>query len=1003
MVNISSALNSQKLQAYHAADYADRAQQSYFSEEGEITGAWHGKLAAEMGLSGPISAEQFNRLAEGQDPNTGEQLVRHRIATEDSAAHRAGWDAAFSAPKSVSITALVGGDKRIIEAHREAVKKGLDYLERSVHARIGGNRPPERTAKWAAATFEHDTSRPVNGYSAPQLHTHAVFFNITETVDGKPHALQERHIFAAQKTATAIYQAELGYRLRQLGYELEEGQGGAREIKGYSEECLKANSSRSEQIQELAQRLQAQGLNRAEARQRAAHSTREPKARLTPEQTRAQQKALAAQFGNQHHAVIAQARAAAQRATQAMTPESAMKVATAAVSFSREKSFEREAVVSQHDVLREALRRGQDLTPPDHIEQALRAQCDRGDLLPVRAKNSQPAYTTPEMVAMEARTIRLMKGGQNQCEPFVSDLSSLDQRLGRHFEKYTADAAGQRDPARAHQLLAAVHSQKHAIRQVLTSQDKVLAFQGAAGTGKTTSLTVIRKELERQGYTVKGLAPTSRAAQQLAECGAECSTLQMRLAKPDEISQKSTAYFLDEASLASAKQVNDFLSRLGVNDRVLLIGDARQHEAVEAGRPFAQLQEHGIHTVRLDEIVRQRDQTLLHAVERLAQGQALEALEMLKAQGRVSQIASERDRLAAIAHEFLKDLQGTLVVSPDNRSRAAINDMIHQELKRTGALHHKDHTISVLTTRQDLTGADRKWANSYETGNVLRYNRGTKRVGLKQGEFATVIAIDRAQNLIVVQKRDGKVVSYSPERLHGVSVYRREQRAFAAGDRIQFTAPFKDKRIANRERGTLQAIVGDTLTVALDSGRIVSFCAREHANLDYAYAVTSHTSQGLTADRVLIHVDTAGANTRLINQRLAYVAVSRARHDAHIYTNDAASLGAALSRDISKSSSLDRDGAIAHLHGELNRARGSSGLASLIRKSAAHQRAADPKDQSAGRSASIAVPECAPAPLPSDSAEPLAAAGKLSHGYAVGEHIGRERCMEQSQEEGFGL
>lgn len=199
MVNISKALNSDKVQAYHKTDYSNTTQKSYYSQAGEVPGQWHGQLAQEMGLTGAVSSDHFKRLAEGQDPNTGEQLVRHRFGSEDAAAHRAGWDATFSAPKSVSITALVGGDERIIDAHRQAVQKGLDYLERSVHARIGGNNPAEHTGKWAAATFEHDTSRPVNGYSAPQLHTHAVFFNVTKTEDGKAHALQERHISKLKK------------------------------------------------------------------------------------------------------------------------------------------------------------------------------------------------------------------------------------------------------------------------------------------------------------------------------------------------------------------------------------------------------------------------------------------------------------------------------------------------------------------------------------------------------------------------------------------------------------------------------------------------------------------------------------------------------------------------------------------------------------------------------------------------------------------------------------
>ena len=135
----------------------------------------------------------------------------------------------------MSITALVGADDKIREAHRESVKVALDELERYIQARIGGNHPAETTGKMIAAKFEHDSARPVNGYSAPQLHTHVVIFNVTETADGKSHALQPRELYRSQQYATAIYRSELASRLKQLGYEIEHGKKGEFEITGLHE------------------------------------------------------------------------------------------------------------------------------------------------------------------------------------------------------------------------------------------------------------------------------------------------------------------------------------------------------------------------------------------------------------------------------------------------------------------------------------------------------------------------------------------------------------------------------------------------------------------------------------------------------------------------------------------------------------------------------------------------------------------------------------------------
>ena len=146
----------------------------------------------------------------------------------------------------------------------------------------------------------------------------------------------------------------------------------------------------------------------------------------------------------------------------------------------------------------------------------------------------------------------------------------------------------------------------------------------------------------------------------------------------------------------------------------------------------------------------------------------------------------------------------------------------------------------------------------------------------------------------------GEQLSYDPRRLHGVTLYREAERALSIGDRVQFTAPNRERHIANRELGTVEKIDDSgTLQLRLDSGRSVGFNIKEHPHLDYGYAVTSHSSQGQTADRVLIHVDTEHAGEKLVNRRLAYVAISRGRYDAQIYTNDRTDLAQGFERDVS--------------------------------------------------------------------------------------------------------
>jgi conjugative relaxase-like TrwC/TraI family protein len=885
VVTISKPLSASQAQAYHRSEFTS-AEQSYYMQSNQVRGEWQGKLAAQWGLTGEVTEEQFARLANGENPETGEQLIRHRDSfqynnergeTVKAMEHRAGWDATFSAPKSVSLTALVGGDARVREAHRASVRMAVDELERYVQARIGGNHPAETTGKWAAAKFEHDSARPVDGYSAPQLHTHVVFFNVTETEDGKARAVQPREVYKSQQYATAVYQSELASRLKALGYELDTGKNGAPEIRGYSKEYLEASSPRSQQIKA---HLEEQGLEGAGPAQIAAHRTRDAKVALRPEEMLAKHREVAAAYGNQAQHVVEQARG---RGVQNDRTDS-NKQAQEAVTWSRDRHMEREAVVGERELLRDALQRSMGKATLTEVKVNLHTRLRTGEF-----QRTGQSLTTREMVNLERDNVARMQAGRGRYAPIASEPEI--ERL----QKDLAHLSG---------------SQRAVVEEILTSRDQVIGLQGTAGAGKTTSLAAIRAAAEMTGYRVEGLAPTSRAAQQLEVAGIVSHTLQSQLASRQKADDgQRCLYFVDESSLASTKQVNEFLTRLCLRDRVIFVGDTRQHQGVEAGKPFEQLQQAGMHTAQLDQIVRQKDPLLKEAVEQLARGKVRAAIKNLAQQGRVHEFANPQERMKAIAERYADNPKNTLVVSPDNASRMEINRIIHRDLQTRGVVSKEEHSQTVLTPRQDLTGADRQWAARYALGDVIRYTKGSRAIGVEAGEYARVTNVDGDQNLLTVERTDGEQVNYDPRRLQGVNVYREGERAFAAGDRIQFTGPYKDEHIANRELGSINKIDADGHSqIRLDSGRNVEMNLRDHAHLDYGYAVTSHSSQGATADRVLVHVDTENAHEQLINSRLAYVSVSRARYDAQIFTNDATTLGNGLSREVSHAAALDWNG-----------------------------------------------------------------------------------------------
>jgi conjugative relaxase-like TrwC/TraI family protein len=614
MLKISKPLSVGTTKSYYKEEYTKTENASYYTQQGELQGRWHGNLAEQFGLRGTVTEAEYDRLVNGQHPHTGEQLIEHRdtvkTASGEEVAHRAAWDFTFGAPKSVSLTALVGGDSRVREAHREAVNAALDATEKYVQARMGGDRPAQTTENWAAALFEHDTARPVaGGPPDPHLHTHAVVFNMTKDEGGQHRSLQTAELFRVQAYSTSVYQSELAMRLNQLGYRLTLGEGYAPEIKGFTKEYVDSASQRRDQIKA---RMDELGISGAEAGERIAKQTRANKQLWDPDELREEHLNHAHKFGNQPAQVI---EGAAKSGPQPVPEPIRAAKLEEAITHAKDRLSERTAVFDRYEVLRDVLRTGQSYFTLPGAERALDRRIEKGEFLAIhhyRGKAPGARYTTPEMLKMERATIDYVHRSKDTVEPLHRTL-------------------GDRQLAESHPSLN--EGQRQMVREILASPDRVQAVQGGAGTGKTYALSVVQSIAREQGYEVKGFAPTSQAANNLKKDGIDAETIQAHLmrgisnegaAKGQALSsqgvEKPNLFFLDESSLASTKQVHDFLRRLGPQDRVVLIGDTRQHQSVEAGRIFEELQQAGMKTSRLEEIIRQKNPELRAAVEDLAKG-----------------------------------------------------------------------------------------------------------------------------------------------------------------------------------------------------------------------------------------------------------------------------------------------------------------------------------------------------------------------------------------------
>jgi conjugative relaxase-like TrwC/TraI family protein len=900
MLTISKPLISGQAKDYFLEEYSN-AENNYYSENETIKGEWFGNLAEEWGLIGEVTKEQYDRLVEGQDPLTGKQLIRKvtphtqkNLFGEEVKVkgHRAAYDGTWSIMKTGSLAALVGGDERIRSAHRKAVRAGMVKLEEYAQAKMGNTRPSVTTGRIIAAMFEHDTARPdkEQNYAAPQLHTHAIIFNLTQTLDGKWRALDSKELFGLQSYFTAIYRSVLAIELQRLGYEIEvDGKTGAPEIVGFSKEYVEASSPRSRELRKAAKemkaRLEAEGKivrDGAGLRQAAATASKQSK-KFDRAEMRERHQEMDKKYGDQGHRAVA---AALGRGPIEHSREEVANRVKEAVTFGISRAMDPQAVVKRPNISGHSLRWGMGFVAPEEIEQEIAKRELSGKLIGIRREARMEEATTWRMLDLERKNIREVLSGKDKEEPIVE----------------ADDVMHVIDEIAARKGINLNRSQREAVAQLLTNRDRIFGLQGRAGTGKTTVLSVLKEAAEEAGYTVIGVAPSTPAVKALSDSGIETMTLQkFTFSKPQANAEEGRRLFvLDESSLASTDLMHKFFDRLRPEDRIWTVGDIGQHSAVEAGAPFEQFQLHGMGTAKLTEIVRQKNE-LKQVVEKLAERKIRDAVKDLIAQGRVFEYADDATRLQAMAVDYCAKREGTVVISPGNLERLVFNGIVHGALQRMGIVEKEDHRVSVLINRADMTKTERTFAGAYEPGDIIRYNHSSK--SFRVGDYAKVISHDSNNNLIVRLLRDNSEFTYDPRRLSGVSVYIEAERDFAAGDLIQFRAPLAEKRIATGELGTILEITEKMWKVELRDKRVVMIDPAMYRHLDHGYAITSYSSQCATFPRVLFNADTK-ESALLLNEKTGYVAISRGI-EVVVYTDSKEKLADALSRTQGKEMALE--------------------------------------------------------------------------------------------------
>jgi conjugative relaxase-like TrwC/TraI family protein len=816
----------------------------YWSEgEKEVQGEWIGEGAKALGLAGAVTDEPFEALRENRHPRTGEPLT-----ARDHANRVAFFDVQLSAPKDVSVLAMVGGDERVREAFHESVKVALAEMERfaAVRERRGeaaGTEQIRLTGNYVGAMFMHDTSRDLD----PQLHAHAVLVNATwDHTRNEWLALKQNEMLRASPYLRQVMYRELAGRLRALGYEPYEMNSKGFAVRGV-EHLRERFSKRTRQVQQLAEEFAA-AKGRKPTKREVEVLVRESRGDKlteisTPEVRERQRAELNPDESRALDELVRAARLQAPR--QQWSQGNVRSVLEAALRH----VYERSSVVREGEVLNAALELHPDFFRWRELREALEAHPDvirkEGEmsLRPIRRE--------------EEAAVQRVREGRNQ-RFVLGNASGLPASL----------TAGQRGAAKA----------------LLESRDFVSVLIGDAGTGKTTVLAAVESaHVAAGGQRFLPLAPTTRAREALASSGlADADTVQ-RFLVSEAMQREATGrvVLVDEAGLLSTQQL-DQLTRIaaGVRARLLLVGDTKQHYSVQRGDALRDVIRHsGTPVVRLSEVLRQRNESDRRFSRLLATGAVAEAFEFADRRGLIREAHDDYALFAQASDHYVRNrARGieTLVVIPFWEEIERFNAEVRPALRKAGLLGDAEVTREAV---KPLTWTDEQkihW-DQYRPGDRLLFARDTR--FFKRGVAAEVVAV--LPDGLRVRGLSGREAKITRRQRAAFDVGRAQSLAVSVGDRLLIRGREDDAGFANGDFKEVAHVDPTADRIVFTDGRELP---RSFAAWTYGHALTSYRSQGSTSEESLLVLGDVA--TRALARRQFYVGNTRYRGAHAIYLSN---------------------------------------------------------------------------------------------------------------------
>lgn len=826
MLSLSRVTTQQAINYYTKDNYYDE-------KKGISSSSWSGKLSKSMSLSGHVKNETFKSLLEGKCPKSGVSFI-NRSNTNSDHNMRSAIDLTFSAPKTVTLTALF--DQRVVDAHNKSVDKSLEFVEKQYsHVRRGKYRSLDITKNLLFAKFLHDTSRQVTSHKHPdpQLHTHALCFNFTKAQDGKHMSIHNDAIFSDSKLIGMYYQNELAKEIMKLGYNIELNNNGTFDIGGYSRE----------QINQFSKRRLL--INKKKHESKKDERLFVLKSRKTKSNSFGRNELKSLWLKEAKNCGIKFIKPRSRGVLQAF--ESYQSLIQSGINH----VSERESLFSKKKVIESILTNN--LGSIEAVESLDEKVSTHHQLIPnYMSKMNILHYTTLELQRKERSILDIAESGINKFDSILTDSGARRVVEGENF----------------------TDEQKQALSSTLTIKDQFVGWQGVAGSGKTFALKLLAKEVTKRGQKCLGMAPDAESAKSL-KMGAqlkESMTID-RFLYSNQKNIKNSVWIVDESGKIPISNFHKLITRAKeLNSRIIFTGDINQLAGIGAGQPFKTLMDSKMKFQYLSTHRRQSNVEIKEILDNHVKSNFNESFRKLKKY--CNEYQKESTLIDKTVNHYSrltpKEREKTLFVTPNNSYRTKIVNQIRTDLIKSNVI-----TNVIGYTRyvqKNKTQEDLKHNHHIDAKDLIFYNKKNGTSG-----FGLISKVKRG-TIKIKSVLDTKTLTNDINQIQIQSLYTPKKINVGIGDRIRWSKNEKKQNRYNGQEFVVTKTSKNHMKIkCLETNKTHLINTRKPMFFEHSIVQTVYSSQGKTFENVVCLT-----GDKLTKKEL-YVVVSRSKNNVTLY------------------------------------------------------------------------------------------------------------------------